>query len=71
MKMLNSVIIKKVENSLQFIENVPPKLQLRSLCGTVLISGNYRKWTATCLSHQRVLRGNRHYISVNTPSYFS
>jgi hypothetical protein len=32
---INTVIIKKLENSLQLIENVPPYVQFRPLVGTV------------------------------------
>jgi len=43
MKMLNTLIIKKIEYSLQWTENVPPWVQFPSLAGTVLISGMYHK----------------------------
>jgi len=56
MKMFNIVLIKKLENSLHLIENVPPYVQFRSLGGTVLVSRIYHKWTVP------VLRTNAYFL---------
>ena len=43
MHMFHTAVTKILENSLQLIKNVPAYVQFRSLGGTILINGIYRK----------------------------